>query len=464
MHPRTARMSMAEAVAPAVAREAVENPPQDDRRRVVSFGEAFRFWLKLGFINFGGPAGQIAIMHRELVDQKRWVPEGVFLRALNFCMLLPGPEAQQLAIYIGWRLHGMPGGIVAGSLFVIPSIFVLLALSWLAVSYGDVPVVRGLLYGIQPVVTAIVLDAVIRVGRRTLRHRLLIGFAAAAFVALYVARLPFPFVIVGAALGGVLLQRRWPGAFRPSGHGQTRAHETQHPTTSAASKAPPSLRGALQLLAIFLALWTTPFALLMAWRGWQDVLTQEMWFFTQAAFITFGGAYAVLSFTADIAVNSFQWVTTPEMVRGLGLAESTPGPLIMVTEYVGFLAAWKNTTPGVSPAINGTLGALIAVYATFLPSFFFIFIGAPFIELLSGNRRLEAALTGITAAVVGVIANLGVFFALHVLFPGSGGFDWFATVLATASFGILRRFATPTYVLVPLGAVLGMAWVLITAG
>jgi chromate transporter len=308
-----------------------------------------------------------------------------------------------------------------------------------------------------------VLDAVIRVGRRTLRHRLLILFAVFAFVAIYFARLPFPLVIIGAGLGGVLLQRWWPEAFRPARHGHASDNQSDHPAMSAASKTPPSLRGALQLVAVFVVLWVSPFALLWSGRGWPDVFTQEMWFFTQAAFITFGGAYAVLSYIADVAVNGYQWLTAAEMVRGLGLAESTPGPLIMVTEYVGFVAAWKHAAPGLSPAVSGTLGALITVYATFLPSFFFIFIGAPFIELLSGKRRLEAALTGITAAVVGVIANLGVFFAAHVLVPDGDGIDWFGAIVAAASFGILRRFATPTYLLVPVGAVLGMTWVLITA-
>jgi chromate transporter len=427
----------------------------------VSFGEAFRFWLKLGFINFGGPAGQIAIMHRELVDQKRWVPEPLFLRALNFSMLLPGPEATELAIYIAWRMHGIAGGIVAGAFFVIPSIFVLLVLSWLSVAYTDVPVVRGLLYGVQPVVMAIVLDAVLRVGRRTLRHRLLYLFAIGAFVALFFVHVPFPVTIGLAALGAAVLQRWQPVVFQSAGHGPAHPPTLEDSEAAARSEQHRSLSHALKVVATFLALWLVPLGLLYVWRGGSDTLVKEMWFFTQAAFVTFGGAYAVLSYIADVAVNSYGWLTAGEMVRGLGLAESTPGPLIMVTEYVGFVAAWKNAPADVPRLLYATLGALVTVYATFLPTFLFIFLGAPYIEWLSSNRRLQAALTGVTAAVVGVIANLAVFFGIRVLFPDTGGFDAFAAVVAVATFVVLRKFAIPTYWLVPLGAVAGMVWVLL---
>jgi chromate transporter len=422
----------------------------------VSFAEAFRFWLKLGFINFGGPAGQIAIMHRELVEEKRWVPESVFLRALNFSMLLPGPEATELAIYVAWRMHGIPGGIVAGTFFVLPSVFVLLLLSWLTVAYADVPAIRGLLYGVQPVVMAIVLDAVLRVGKRTLKHRVLYVFAAGAFVALFFVHLSFPITILCAALAGVVLQTWQPRVFQASGEHAAAADNR----ATADNSGHRSLPHALKLAVTFLALWLIPLGGLLAWRGWTDLLTQEMWFFTQAAFVTFGGAYAVLSYIADVAVNGYGWLSAAEMVRGLGLAESTPGPLIMVTEYVGFVAAWKNAPADVPRGLYATLGALITVYATFLPTFFFIFVGAPYVEWLSGNRRLHAALTGVTAAVVGVIANLAVFFGLHVLFPEKGGFDLFAAVLALLTFGVLRRFAPPTYWLVPLGALAGMVAVL----
>ena len=423
-----------------------------------SFGEAFRFWVKLGFINFGGPAGQIAIMHRELVDEKRWVPEPLFLRALNFSMLLPGPEATELAIYVAWRMHGIPGGIVAGSFFVIPSIFVLLLLSWLSVGFTDVPVIRGLLYGVQPVVMAIVLDAVLRVGKRTLKHPLLYAFAVAAFVALYFVHVPFPITIGVAALAGVVLQRWRPEVFRSGGHGGQATGEEE--AAVSATQEHRTWGHALRVTGVFLALWLVPLGLLAAWRGGADTLTQEMWFFTQAAFVTFGGAYAVLSYIADVAVNGYGWLSAAEMVRGLGLAESTPGPLIMVTEYVGFVAAWETAPPELPRFLYATLGALITVFATFLPTFLFIFLGAPYIEWLSANRRLQAALTGVTAAVVGVITNLAVFFGLRVLFPETGGFDTFAAVLAVATFGVLRRFAVQTYHLVPVGALLGMVWVL----
>jgi chromate transporter len=430
-------------------------------RPTVSFAEAFRFWLKLGFINFGGPAGQIAIMHRELVDERRWVAEPLFLRALNFSMLLPGPEATELAIYVAWRMHGIPGGIVAGSFFVIPSIFVLLLLSWLSVAYTDVPAIRGLLYGVQPVVMAIVLDAVVRVGRRTLKHPLLYAFAIGAFVALFLLHLPFPLTIALAAIAAAVLHRWRPEVFRPAGHDGGQAVAAEEAAAARQTQRQRTFGHAIKIIATFLVLWLVPLSLLFAWRGATDTLVRELWFFTQAAFVTFGGAYAVLSYIADVAVNGYGWLTGSEMVRGLGLAESTPGPLIMVTEYVGFVAAWKNAPADVPRTLYATLGALITVYATFLPTFLWIFLGAPYVEWLSGNRRLQAALTGVTAAVVGVIANLAVFFALRVLFPESGGFDAFAAVLAVVAFVVLHRFAIQTYWLVPAGALAGMAWVVV---
>lgn len=403
-------------------------------------------------------------MHRELVDEKRWVSENLFLRALNFSMLLPGPEATELAIYVAWRMHGIPGGIVAGSFFVIPSIFVLLVLSWLSVGYTDVPVIRGLLYGVQPVVMAIVVDAVIRVARRTLKHRVLYLFAIGAFAALFFFHVPFPLTIGSAAVAGIVLQRWRPEVFRPVSHGDSHTPEAEGSVALSRAEQQRTVAHALKIILTFVILWLVPIGVLFVWRGTPtDTLVQEMWFFTQAAFVTFGGAYAVLSYIADVAVNGYGWLSGAEMVRGLGLAESTPGPLIMVTEYVGFVAAWKNAPSDVPRALYATLGALITVYATFLPTFLYIFLGAPYIEWLSSSRRLQAALTGVTAAVVGVIANLAVFFGLHVIFPESGGFDVFAAVLALACFVVLRRFTIPTYYLVPLGAVAGMVWVLIGA-
>jgi chromate transporter len=428
----------------------------------VGFLEAFWFWVKLGFINFGGPAGQIAIMHRELVDNKRWVTEQQYLRMLNFCMLLPGPEAQQVATYIGWRLHGTLGGIVAGSFFVIPSIFVLLLLSYLAVAHSDVPAINGLLYGVQPVVIAIVVEAVIRIGRRTLNHAVLVAFAVLAFVALYFFSVPFPLVILAAAIGGLLLSRPVPDAFRGGG-GHGSSEEEESAVDRAGSNGRPSMLRNLRLLATFLVLWAVPVGAIWIWRGGEDVLVREALFFTGAAFLTFGGAYSVLSYVADVAVNGYGWLTADQMVQGLGLAESTPGPLIMVTQYVGFIGAWNDPGP-FSPLLYGTLGALITTYATFLPCFLFIFLLAPYIELLANDRRLRAILIGVTAAVVGVIANLAVYFATQVLFPDGysvGGLDVFALVVAVVSFVALQRFKVPIYLLVPVGALVGMAWTLL---
>ncbi len=427
----------------------------------VGFWEAFRFWVKLGFINFGGPAGQIAIMHRELVERKRWVSEGQYLRTLNFCMLLPGPEAQQVATYIGWRLHGTWGGVVAGSFFVIPSIFVLWLLSYLAVAHSDVPAITGLLYGIQPVVIAIVVEAVLRIARRALNHYLLVGFSVAAFVALFFLSVPFPLVVLAAALCGLLLSRAVPDAFQGGEHDASQ--EEQSAVDRVASEGRPSMLRNLRLAGTFLVLWAVPVGAVWIWRGGEDVLVREALFFTGAAFVTFGGAYAVLSYVADVAVNLYGWLTADQMVQGLGLAESTPGPLIMVTQYVGFIGAWNDSGP-FAPLLYGTLGALITTYATFLPCFLFIFLLAPYIELLANNRRLRAVLVGVTAAVVGVIANLAVYFATQVLFPDGlslQGLDVFALVVAVVSFVVLQRFKVPIYLMIPAGAVVGMVWTLL---
>jgi chromate transporter len=428
----------------------------------VGFWEAFWFWVKLGFINFGGPAGQIAIMHRELVERKRWVSESQYLRTLNFCMLLPGPEAQQVATYIGWRLHGTLGGIVAGSFFVIPSIFVLLLLSYMAVAHSDVPAIRGLLYGVQPVVIAIVVEAVIRIGKRTINHWVLVGFAVLAFVALYFLSIPFPVVVLVAAVAGLLLSRTdfARDAFLGWGHDSS---DEESAIDKTASNGKPSMLRNLRLLGTFVVLWAVPLGALYLWRGGEDVLVKEALFFTGAAFLTFGGAYSVLSYVADVAVNNYGWLTADQMVQGLGLAESTPGPLIMVTQYVGFIGAWNDPGP-FAPLLYGTLGALITTYATFLPCFLFIFFLAPYIELLANDHRLKAILIGVTAAVVGVIANLAVYFATQVLFPESvsvRGLDVFALVVAVVSFVVLQRYKVPIYLMVPAGALLGMAWTLL---
>lgn len=376
----------------------------------VSFADAFRFWLKLGFINFGGPAGQIALMHRELVEQGRWIREDRFLHALNFCMMLPGPEAQQLAIYVGWLLHRTIGGLVAGVLFVLPGFLVMLALSWIYALHGNVDWVTAAFFGLRAAVIAIVAAAVLRIGGRALGHPLRVGIAAGAFVAIFFLDVPFPAIVITAAVLGLIGHRLWPSAFVPGGA------ET---TTAATSHSKPTLRGAVTTLVAGLIAWWAPLLAVIAWRGWEDVLAQQAVFFSKAAVVTFGGAYAVLAYVAQAAVEWFRWLQPGEMLDGLALAESTPGPLIMVTQFVGYLGAYRN--PGdLDPAVAGVLGAMVTTWATFAPSFLWIFLGAPFIESLRGQRALNAALSAVTAAVVGVILNLAVWLGIQTLFTEVG--------------------------------------------
>jgi chromate transporter len=432
----------------------------DEKKHLVTpmrapFKDALKFWTKLGFISFGGPAGQIAIMHKEVVEKRKWIGENSFLRALNFCMLLPGPEAQQLATYIGWRLHGTLGGIAAGSLFVIPSIFVMLLLSYLAVAHIDIPAVAAAFYGIQPVVVAVVVEALLRIGKKALKHRVLYGFAALAFVAIYFFRVPFPYIVAGAAFGGLLMQRSLPqvfckGQFDP----QTRECLIEEEPDNG-RRVRPSFGHMIRVFLVCFALWALVVSGVWIWRGTGDTLTQLGFFFTKAAFVTFGGAYAVLSYITDVAVSS-GWLSTGQMLIGLGLAESTPGPLIMVTQYAGFLAAW-NLPGGLDPLTAGIIGALLTTYVTFLPCFFFIFAGAPFIEAMAGNQRLQAALTGVTAAVVGVVLNLAVWFGHKVLLLNEI-IDLFAIVSAVVSLVLLQQFHFPIHYLVPIGAVAGVIW------
>ncbi len=419
----------------------------------VSFKEAFKFWVKLGFINFGGPAGQIAVMHRELVDQRKWVEESVFLRGLNYCMLLPGPEAQQLATYIGWRLHGYLGGVVAGAFFVIPSIFVMMVLSWLAAAHGDVPVIAGLFYGISPVVVAVVVEAVMRIGKKSLKHKSLYGFAAGAFIAGYFLNVPFPLIVLAAAIGGIVLGAYYPEIFclRVKGSKECSMEDIGKQT------AMPPISQAIKVALVFGTLWLAAAVPLVAVFGMDHILTQITIFFTKAAFVTFGGAYAVLSYIADYAVHISGWLTEKQMLSGLGLAESTPGPLIMVTQYVGFLGAWKFS--GNAPQLwTAIAGGLLTTYCTFLPSFMFIFAGAPYIDALSGNRRLAAALTGVTAAVVGVVLKLAVFFSINTFFPARGAIDGFAIGLAGVTFLALQRFHVPIHLVIVFGSLSGMLW------
>ncbi len=424
--------------------------------RAVSFKEALTFWAKLGFISFGGPAGQIAIMHQEVVERQKWIGENQFLRALNFCMLLPGPEAQQLATYIGWRMHGTLGGIVAGALFVIPSIFVMLLLSYLAVAHIDIPAVAAAFYGIQPVVVAVVIEAVLRIGKKALKHRLLYLFAALAFVAIFFLKIPFPLIVAGAAAGGLLLHRGLPQIFCKGTYNvQTRECIVESETINGQKNVAPSFVHVVRVFCICFGLWALVVGSVWGLRGLEDTLTRIAFFFTKAAFVTFGGAYAVLAYITDFAVGN-SWLSTEQMLIGLGLAESTPGPLIMVTQYVGFVGAW-NLPGDLTPLTAGILGALITTYVTFLPCFFFIFAGAPFIEAMAGNPRIQAALTGVTAAVVGVILNLAVWFGYKVILPETG-IDGFALVAAIVSLVLLQKFHFPIQYLVPIGAAAGVAW------
>ena len=413
----------------------------------VTRAEAFTFWLKLGFISFGGPAGQIAIMHEELVERRRWISENRFLHALNYCMVLPGPEAQQLATYIGWLMHRTWGGIVAGGLFVLPSLFILIALSWVYMAWGHVPAIAGLFYGIKPAVTALVVHAAWRVGSRTLMNAWLWGIAAAAFVAIFALDLPFPLIVLLAGLVGFIGGRVAPDKFRAGGgHGASKKDygpaliDDQTPTPAHARFTWSRFRAVLLVCA---ALWMVALGALTLACGWKGVLPQMGWFFTKAALMTFGGAYAVLPYVYQGAVDHFQWLTAPQMIDGLALGETTPGPLIMVVAFVGFVGGWTQAIFGADALfLAGAAAAAVVTFFTFLPSFFFILLGGPFIESTHGNLKFTAPLTGITAAVVGVIVNLAVFFAWHVLWPQgwAGRFEWASAVIGVAAALALFRF------------------------
>lgn len=404
----------------------------------VSFREAFWFWLKLGFISFGGPAGQIAIMHTELVERRRWISERRFLHALNYCMLLPGPEAQQLATYIGWLLHRSWGGIVAGALFILPSLFILIALSWVYLAWGDVPVIAGLFYGIKPAITAIVLHAAHRIGTRALKNPLLWTIAAASFLAIFALALPFPLIVAAAALAGYLGGRRWPGYFQAGARHGSAAHHYGPALIDDDTPSPDHARFRwvylAGIVAAGLALWAIPMGILTAHFGWQGAFTQMGWFFTKAAYLTFGGAYAVLPYIYQGAVDHYAWLTPVQMIDGLALGETTPGPLIMVVAFVGFVGGYGQLGPD-APWLAGALAATVVTWFTFLPSFLFILAGGPLVEATKGDMKFTAPLTAITAAVVGVILNLAVFFGYHVLWPDGlpGAFDWGAALIVAAA-------------------------------
>ena len=386
----------------------------------VPFSEAMKVWARIAALSFGGPAGQIAVMHRIIVEEKKWIGENRFLHALNYCTLLPGPEAQQLAIYIGWLMHKTKGGLVAGTLFVLPGLLAIMALSWVYVLLGKVTMVQGLFFGLKAAVLVIVIEAVLRVGRRALKNNTLRGMAVAAFVALFFYDVPFPAVILAAGVIGYLGGRAGLATFTAGGgHGKVGAKQVADADSLLGEETPdharPNLRWSLSIATILLALWLVPVAALYLALGGDNVFTQIAVFFSKMAVVTFGGAYAVLAYVAQQAVDTYQWVTPGEMLDGLGMAETTPGPLIMVTQFVGFLGAWRQ--PGsMNPLLAATLGGLLTTWVTFVPCFLWIFFGAPLVEALRANRALGAAMGAITAAVVGVILNLAVWFALNVLF------------------------------------------------
>ncbi len=429
-------------------------PPEPPR-----FGEALRVWAKIGLLSFGGPAGQIALMHKELVEERRWIGEQRFLHALNYCMLLPGPEAQQLAVYIGWLLHRTAGGLVAGILFVVPGAVVMLCLSLLYALYRAVPLVDAVFFGIKAAVLAVVVEALLRIARRALRNRVMIAIAAGSFLGIYVLHAPFPVIILLAGIAGWIGHRCAPELFPAAGHGPGGAADSKGAVDLMFERgelghAAPSRRQALRVLAIWMPLWLGPVILLWALTGSASVWTQLGGFFSTMAVVTFGGAYAVLAYVAQAAVSTFGWLAPGEMVDGLGLAETTPGPLILVLQFVGFLAAFR--APGVLPPIlAGTLGAALTTWVTFAPCFLWIFLGGPYVEALRGNKAISAALTAITAAVVGVILNLALWFGLHVLFhevrvweiagvgpdlPVLASIDWRAALLSAAAMIAMLRF------------------------
>jgi chromate transporter len=452
-----------------------EQQPARSARHGVEFTDAVRFWIKLGFINFGGPTGQIAIMHEELVENRRWISEPRFLHALNYCMLLPGPEAQQLAIYVGWLLHRVKGGVVAGIAFIPPAFFLILGLSYVYAEHGDVPAISGVFFGLKAAVIGIVAAAAIRIGTRTLRNGALAMIAAAAFVAIFLAHTPFPLIIAAAGLVGLVGGRLSPSSFvLPAVHG-TAADDALQDEVSAGEHTQLTLSRSVRVLLVGLTVWIVPLVLATRVPGTPRVIGDEAFFFSKAALVTFGGAYAVLAYINQAAVLQYHWLLPGQMVTGLGLAESTPGPLIMVTEFVGFMGAFRHPG-GLDPAVAGVIGATVTTWATFAPCFLWIFLGAPYIERLRDNRVLAAALSAITAAVVGVVLNLAVTFSVLTLFaevrsvsvlggpvpiPGVGSIDIVATAIALVSFVALWRFRVNVLWVIGISASAGVLRVLL---
>jgi len=438
-----------------------------DVPRRVSFTEALRFWVQLGFISFGGPAGQIAIMHKELVDKRRWLSEDRFLHALNYCMLLPGPEAQQLAVYIGWLMHKTWGGIVAGAFFVLPSIFILLVLSFVYAAYGHLPAVNGVLDGFKPIVVAIVVEALLKIGKRAVKRPVHYTIAASAFIAIYFLHVPFPLIVLGAAIVGLAGIRFRPALFPAPTEKTKEKSDAGAPSQLSLviddhaipfNHTVPNRMRIVKTLGIGFTLWLLPFAALIAWQGYGSLHSEEYRFFTVSALVTFGGAYAVLAYvTQAVTTAPYNWITPTQAVDGLALAETTPGPLIMVLQFVGFMAGWNNPVVGMSPLASGVAGALVTTYVTFLPSFIFIFVGAPYVESLRGNKNLTGALSGVTAAIVGVILNLALVFGSAVIFPHglTNNVNWFAAGLSIAAFVALIRFKTDVLIVVLAGGLIG---------
>jgi chromate transporter len=446
----------------------------------ISLREACRLWVTVALNSFGGPAGQIAVMHRLLVEEKRWVSENRFLHALNYCMLLPGPEAQQLATYLGWLLHGTRGGLIAGTLFVLPGFLAILLLSIVYAVYQEATLVAALFFGLKAAVLAVVVEAVIRIGRRALKNWAMVTLAAVAFTAIFFFAVPFPLIVVAAGLAGYLGGRIAPPLFCViTGHAAKSQDEAGFVITDeVAARLRPSTKRAVQTLATWLALWFAPLLAIIIWDGTGSVFVQIGTFFSTAAVVTFGGAYAVLAYVAQQAVETYGWLSPGEMLHGLAMAETTPGPLIQVVQFVGFMGAYR-FAEGLSPMLAGVLGAILTTWVTFVPSFLWIFLGAPYIEYLRGNQGLTAALSGITAAVVGVILNLAVWFALHVIFgqvdevhayglrlfvPAVATLDTAALIIAAGAFVAIFRFRLGMISTLFAGAVVGLVYYLLARG
>lgn len=447
----------------ATISEEINTQPQSS-----SFWVAFIYWFKLGFISFGGPAGQISMMHQELVEKRRWISEHRFLHALNYTMVLPGPEAQQLATYIGWLMHGVWGGIAAGVLFVLPSLFILMGLTWVYLTFGDVPAVAGILYGIKPAVTAIVVFAAYRIGSRALKNNVLRALAVLAFIAIFFLDIPFPYIVAMAALFGYIGSRFAPDKFRAGGH-HSEAKSTYGPALiDDDTPIPPHAQFKWSRVIVYglvgLLIGGTVMAILFMTYGWQGTLTQMSWFFTKAALVTFGGAYAVLPYVYQGGVEQYAWLSGTQMIDGLALGETTPGPLIMVVAFVGFVGGWTKELfgPELLP-LAGMAGAAVATLFTFLPSFLFILIGGPAVEATRHDVKFTAPLTAVTAAVVGVVLNLATFFAYHVLWPKGleANFEWFSAILGTAAFIALFKYKAGIVPVIGVCGVFGLTYTLL---